>query len=177
MNYLKYYRILLNAEINKYVQRKYIKIPSKYKSVLIRNYGELYLYNFFDEIWVDINKFLAEDKEILLKLISFLIKKNKKIYLLEEIKVLTDEDIKNLYKLSKNIFVKPLYMEKSKSIASNQILLCDISSYVLIIEKLDYFEKICCKYYTNDFDRALFTIVQLSDYLKFGKMKRILFHS
>lgn len=167
MNYLKYLNIILKAKINKKIQLKYVKINKNYKSVLIRNYGELYLSYFYNEVWIRIDKYLAQDKKVLLKIVSYLIKKNKKIYLVEEVKVFTDEDIKYLYSLSRNIFIDQRYMDKTKAMAGNQILLSDITSYVLILEKLDYFEKICNKYCKTDFDKALFTIIQLSDYVKY----------
>ena len=167
MNYLKYLNIIIKAKINKKIQLKYIIINKNYKSVLIRNYGELYLAYFYNNVWIRIDKYLAQDKKVLLKVVSYLIKQNKKIYLVEEVKAFTDEDIKYLYSLSGNIFIKQMYMDKSKALAGNQILLTDISSYMLILEKLDYFEKVCNKYFKTDFDKALFTIVELSDYVTY----------
>ena len=94
-------------------------------------------------------------------------KKHKTIYLIEEEKAFTDDDIRYLYNISRNIFIYQLYMDKTNAIASNQIFTCDILSYMLILDKLDFYEKICNKYCKTDLDKALFTIVELANYIKF----------
>jgi hypothetical protein len=137
---------MIQTKINKKIQMRYVKIDHPEIPVLIRNYGELYLADFFDEVWIDINKYMAKDKEILFKIVGSLIKKGKKIGLKEEIKMFTDNDIKRLYEMDRSISIDERYIDKSKSIAGNQILRCDVTSYRLIIDKLDYFEKICNKY-------------------------------
>lgn len=169
MNYLKYFNILLKAKINKKLQMRYVTITDNTKEVVIRNFGELYLSEFFNEICINIDKYMASDKEILLKIIVKLAQKNKKIRLIENVKVFTDEDIKYLYEISQKITLFDRYMDNSKSLAGNQILMCDISSYRLIIEKLDYFEEICNKYFKNDFEKIIFSIVELADYIEYSE--------
>lgn len=171
INYIKYFFIILKAKINKTIQMKYIYIPNEQKSVVIRSFSELYLSEFFEEIFLVINKEIANQKELLMKIIKLLVRKNKKLYLEEDVKVFNDDDIKYLFSLNKNIIINERYIDKSKSLAGNQILAVDLSSYILILEKLDFFEKICEKYCKSDFEKIIFTMVELADYVRYGDSK------
>lgn len=168
MDSLKYLMIVLKSKINKKLQKRYYIFDDNYENMAIKRFGDLNLADYSDKIYIIIDRNMAREKNILMKIIKRLIKQGKKIYLIEEVKVFNDEDIANLYQLSKNIIFFDKYMEMTKELARNQNLWVDISSYVLIIDKLNYFQKICEKYCRTDLDKLIFAMVQVSNYIKYG---------
>lgn len=172
MDNLKYCLILIKSKINKKLQRRYYIIDDKYDSIVMKRFGDMHFTEYTNMVYIDIDSNMAKEKKVLLKIIKRLVLKGKKVYLYEQVKTFTDEDIVNLYKLSKNIVFFDKYMENSKEIAANQILEVDISSYVLIIDKLNYFQKVCEHYCKTDLDKVIFTVVQLANYVKYGYYSR-----
>lgn len=169
MDTLKYWMILLKAKINKKLQRRYFIFQDKYENIEIRRFSDYYLTELTDLVYFRIDTNMAKEKKVLLKLITRLVEKGKKVYLIEEAKIFSDEDITYLYKLDNKIMFFDKYIEISHELASNQILEIDAASYVLVIEKLNYFQKICEKYCKNDLDKVIFSAVQLSNYVTYSE--------
>ena len=164
----KYWKVIIKAKINKKLQRKFYIFNESYENIAIERFGDFYLTELSNKIYFIIDKNMAKEKNVLLKLIKNLIEKGKNIYLVETVKTFSDEDITYLYTLSNKIIFFNKYMEISHELAVNQILEVDISSYVLIIDKLNYFKKICEKYCKTDFEKIIFSAVQISNYVKYG---------
>ncbi len=169
METLKYWRILLKAKINKRLQRRYFIFNDSYESIAVKRFSDYYLTELSNMIYFFIDANMAKEKKVLLKLITRLVEKGKKVYLYEEVKTFSDEDITYLYKLSNKIMFFDKYIEISHELASNQILEIDAASYALIIDKLNYFQKICNKYCKNDLDQVIFSAVQISNYVKYSE--------
>ena len=169
METLKYWRILLKAKINKKLQRRYFIFNDSYESIAVKRFSDYYLTELSNMIYFFIDANMAKEKKVLLKLITRLVEKGKKVYLYEEVKTFSDEDITYLYKLSNKIMFFDKYIEISHELASNQILEIDAASYALIIDKLNYFQKICKKYCKNDLDQVIFSAVQISNYVKYSE--------
>lgn len=172
MDNFKYWKVLLEAKINRKLQRRYYRFKDSYESILVRRFGEFHLTELSNVIYILIDANMAKEKNVLLKLVKRLIDQGKKVYLFEEVKVFSDEDIAYLYTLSNKIVFFNKYMDISHELAANQILEVDIASYVLIIDKLNYFEKICNKYCKNDFEKVIFTAVQIANYVKYGYLTK-----
>lgn len=134
----------------------------------MRRFSDLFLTEFSNKIYIEIDYNMAREKSILLRIIKKLLKKGKEVYLYEKERVFTDDDIINLYKLNKKIVFNTRYIDSSNQMASNQIFDIDISAYVIVIDKLKYFQKKCEQYCKNDLDKVIFTIVQISNYVKYG---------
>ena len=137
MDTLKYWMVLLKAKINKRLQRRYFIFDDRYENIEVRRFSDYYLTELTNLVYFRIDANMAKEKKVLLKLITRLVEKGKKVYLLEEVKTFSDEDIKYLYMLSNKIIFFDRYIEISHELASNQILEVDAASYVLIIGKLN----------------------------------------
>lgn len=169
MDTLKYWMVLLKAQINKKLQRRYFIFNDSYESIAVKRFSDYYLTELSNMIYFIIDANMAKERKVLLKLITRLVEKGKKVYLYEKVKTFSDEDITYLYKLSNKIIFFDKYMEISHELASNQILEVDAASYVLIIEKLNYFQKICEKYCKSDLDKVIFSAVQIANYVNYSE--------
>ena len=169
MDTLKYWMVLLKAQINKRLQRRYFIFDDKYEGITVQRFSDYYLTELSNKIFFVIDTNMAKEKQVLLKLIENLVKKGKTIYLYEKVKTFSDEDISYLYMVSKKIIFFQKYIEISHELALNQILEVDAASYVLIIEKLNYFQKVCERYCKNDLDKVIFSAVQISNYVYYSE--------
>lgn len=164
---LKYFGIIFKSKLNKILQKRFVYIPETQQNVLIRSFSELYAAEYVNEVAISIDTNLAKEKEVLKLIIKRLIMQNKKIIIIEEIRAFTDDDLKEFATLGRDIHIDQRYMEPSKAIAQNQVLYTDMTSYVLIMEKLDFFEAICNKYCNSEYEKVVFAIVSLMDYMKY----------
>lgn len=169
MDTLKYWMVLLKARINRKLQRRYFIFNDRYEGIAVKRFSDYYLTELSNMIYFYIDANMAKEKKVLLKLITRLVQQRKKIYLYEIVKTFSDEDITYLYKLDNSIIFFDKYIEISHEISSNQILEVDAASYVLVIEKLNYFQKICEKYCKNDLDKVIFSAVQISNYVRYSE--------
>ena len=169
MDTLKYWMVLFKAQINKRLQRRYFIFDDKYEGIDVKRFSDYYLTELSSNIYFIIDANMAKEKQVLLKLITHLAERGKKIYLYEKVKTFSDLDITYLYKVNKNIIFFDKYIEISHELAANQILEVDAASYVLIVEKLNYFQKICERYCKNDLDKVIFSAVQLSNYISYSE--------
>ena len=172
MDNLKYWWILIQAKINKRLQRRYYIIDDHYENIVMKRFGDYHLTELSNMIYIFIDANMAKEKNVLIKLIKRLVERGKKVYLYEIVRTFSDEDITYLYKLSNKIIFFNKYMEISHELAANQILEVDIASYVLIIDKLNYFQKVCERYCKTDLEKVIFSAVQISNYVKYGYLTR-----
>lgn len=164
---LKYYGIIFKSKLNKILQKRFIYIPDTQQNVLIKSFSELYATEYVNEVAISINSSLAKEREVLKLIVKRLIMQNKKVILIEEVRAFSDDDLKEFAELGIDIHIDQRYMEPSKAVAQNQVLYTDMTSYKLIMEKLDYFEVMCNKYCNTEFEKVLFTVVSLMDYMKY----------
>ena len=169
MDTLKYLMVLFKAQINKRLQRRYFIFDDHYEGINVNRFSDYYLTELSNDIYFIIDSNMAKEKGVLIKLITHLAEKGKTIYLYEKVKTFSDEDITYLYKVNKKIIFFDKYIEISHELASNQILEVDVASYVLIVEKLNYFQKICEKYCKNDLDKVIFSAIQIANYIHYSE--------
>lgn len=94
---------------------------------------------------------------------------DKEIIIEEHSKVLENKDIRDLYKLNRHIILNNVYIEKGHYRGSNEVYQCDINTYILIIEKIEFLLKICIKYFKTEEERIIFIISQITKYIKYVK--------
>ena len=164
---LKYFGIIFKSKLNKFLQKRFVYIPETQQNVLIKSFSELYAAEYVNEVAISINTNLAKEKEVLKLVIKRLILQNKRVILIEEVRAFDDNDLKEFAELGRDIHIDQRYMEPSKAVAQNQVLYTDMTSYVLIMEKLDFFEAICNRYCQSEYEKVVFTIVSLMDYMKY----------
>ena len=166
MSLLSYWGILLQAKVNKKIQHVQLADPSQ--PAPMRSFSELYLTEMSDSVDIIIDERMAKDKKNLLRIIRRLIKKNKKLWIAEIVKTFTEEDIRYIYDMDNTVRFFTRYIDPKGALGSNQILGIDIDSYMLILDKLRYFTKICLSYCSSDLDKVVFTITNLARYITYG---------
>lgn len=92
---------------------------------------------------------------------------NTEILLKEETKTLSNNDIKELYYLNKKIILNSVYISNSNILAKNEIYMCNIKTYILIIEKIEKLISICKKQYKTEEEQVLFIISQIAKHIKY----------
>lgn len=85
--------------------------------------------------------------------------------------MLKHNDVKYLSTINDKIVLNNIYIEHSKILARNEILQCDIMSYLLIMEKVEYLVKVCKANCNTQEEQIIFTLVQISDYIRYGKAR------
>lgn len=171
---LIYLKILIKKKINKKIQTHYfiININSS-ESVVMQKFEDLYLTDYCSGAIIIINKFNVTKKEELIQIVRYLTKKKKKIEIVEEERMLNSDDIRRLYNINNKIILNNAYIEKRVMRARNEILECDITTYLQILEKVQYFVQICKEKFKTEEEQIIFTIVQLSNYVRYGKIYEI----
>ena len=159
---LKYFGIIFKSKLNKFLQKRFVYIPETQQNVLIKSFSELYAAEYVNEVAISINTNLAKEKEVLKLVIKRLILQNKRVILIEEVRAFDDNDLKEFAELGRDIHIDQRYMEPSKAVAQNQVLYTDMTSYKLIMEKLDFFEAMCNKYCNTEFEKVLFVTTEQS---------------
>ena len=165
MSFLSYLGILIQAKINKKFQHIQLADPSM--PAPMRSFSELYLTDMSDGVDMYIDERMAKDKKNLLRIIRRLIKKNKQLWICENVKTFDEKDIRYIYDMDNTIVFLTRYIDPKGFLFSNQILEIDIESYMLVLDKLDYFQKICLSYCSSDLDKVIFTIANLATYIKY----------
>lgn len=166
----KYLRIILKSKINKIIQKRYVYVPSDVKSVVLSNFGDLFLTEYVENVYININSTIGADKEVLMLLLEGLLKKGKKLFINEELKILTYDDYKYLNSISDKIVINERYIEKTNSIASNQILSMTIANYFKMMNKLFYFVEQVIKNTNNDLEKVILTVLQITQYIEYGEI-------
>ena len=163
INYLKIKALIKIGEITK--KKQIITIPTNIENLLIRKEKDLCFVTRVHKFVLEVGRLGIKDA----KTVKSIIKNfpNKQITIFETEKVLSDQDIKEIYSFHRNIILDNMYMEKRNYKAKNEILRCDISTYMLIIEKIEYLNKICLEKFKQEDERIMFIITQLAKYIKF----------
>ena len=141
------------------------KIPTHIDNVLIKNEKNLWQVTKLKKFVLEVGRLGIKDAKTIKSIIKCF--PHKEIFILEKEKVLSNEDIIEIYKYHRNIVFEHRYIEKRNYRAKNEILVCDISTYILIIEKIKYLNKLCIEKFEKEDERILFIITQLSQYIKF----------
>ena len=163
INYLK---IKLIIKIGKMTRKKQIaSIPTNIENLLIKKEKDLCYAINLRRFFLQVGRLGIKDS----KTVKAIIKNfpNKQITIYETDKVLSNEDIKEIYSFHRNIILDSRYIEKRNYQAKNEIFRCDISTYMLIIEKIEYLNKICLEKFEKQDERIMFIITQLAKYIKF----------
>ena len=96
---------------------------------------------------------------------------NKEIQIYEKENLLKDKEKISLYNISRKIFINTQYIETKNYNAKNEVFLCDINTYILIIEKIRFLTKICKKNFSQQDEQIMFIITQLLKYIKYVDYK------
>lgn len=91
---------------------------------------------------------------------------NTEIELYEKEQLFSNDDIKELYNLNKKIIVNTEYFEKNLN-GKNEIYSCDISTYILIIQKIEYLLNICKNNFNSQIEQFMFIFTQILKYIKY----------
>ena len=166
MSLLSYWGILFQSKVNKKIQHVQLADPSA--PAPMRSFSELYLTDMSDSVDIVVNERMAAEKDNLLRVIRRLIKKNKQIYIIELVKAFSDADIRYIYDMDTTVKFYTSYIDPKGIIASNEKLEIDINSYMLILDKLEYFKKKCLEVCSTDMDKVLYTIANMANYITYG---------
>ena len=149
--YFNFYEEFKQSEKYLYIKRqsdfKYLYLAPKHKGIALGiQHNELF------------NK----------KLIKAIIKyfSNTEILLYEKEKLFTNEDIKEFYNINRKIIINTQYFEKNIN-AKNEVYNCDINTYMLIIEKVDYLNQICLENFVLEEEQFMFILTQILKYIKY----------
>lgn len=167
---LKYLGIILKSKINKVIQKRYVYVPSDVKEIELSNYGDLFLTEYVNTVYINVNKTIGFDKEVLSLVIKRLLNQGKTVYINEEIKMFTYDDYVDFLKISSNFFINERYIEKTNSLASNQILTMTIHDYVQMMKKLLYFTAKVEATVSDDLQKIILTILQITQYIEYGEV-------
>lgn len=137
---------------------KYISIKRK------ADFKYFYLIPKYKGIALEIKHNELFDKKLIKKIIEYF--SNTEIILYEKEKLFTNEDIKDFYNINRKITINTQYFEKDIN-AKNEIYYCDINTYILIIEKIDFLTKICKENFTSEEERFMFIVTQILKYIKY----------
>ena len=124
----------------------------------------LYLVPKFKGIALGIRHNQMFDKKLIKSIIEYFY--NTEIILYEEEKLFTNDDIREFYNINRKVIVNTQYFEKEFN-AKNEIYFCDINTYILIIEKIDFLTNICVKNFTTEEERFMFILTQILKYIKY----------
>lgn len=166
MSWLSYLGILFQAKINKKFQHIQLADPSK--PAPMRSFSELYLTEMSDGVNMFIDNRMAKDKQNLLRVIKRLIKQNKQLMIIEMVKTFDEKDIRYIYEMDNTVKLFTRYIDAEGYLGVNQILEIDIESYMIILDKLDYFKKRCLEQCSTDLDKVIYTIANLANYIKYA---------
>ena len=160
-------KILIREKFNKRIQKRYVYVPAGTSNIVITSYSELYLTESVPKIYIDVSKKMAEDKNTFLAFVGILLQRGKTVVIVENEKMFEDEDIKLFAAYSKNIYINQRYIDSSNSIARNQKLEVKIDTLRTIIDKIEFFKEKCNEVCMNDFDKVIYTMVNLTDYISY----------
>ena len=149
--YKDYYNELEKNENYIYIKRKsdfkFFYLVPKYKGIALGiQHNELF------------------DKKIIKKIIELF--SDTKIILYEKEKLFSNEDIRKFYNINRKIIINTQYFEKCIN-SKNEIYSCDINTYMLIIEKIEFLTKICTDNFKSQEEQFMFIITQMLKYIKY----------
>lgn len=163
---LDYLKIKAIIELGKLTKKKQIeRIPTNIDNYLIKKENKLWQITKVRKFVLQVGKLGIRDA----KTVKAIIKNfpHKEILIYETDKILSNEDIKEIYNYHRNIIFDNTYMEKRNYNAKNEIFKCDINTYVLIIDKIEYLNKICLGKFEQEDERIFFIMTQLAKYIKY----------
>ena len=149
--YQNYYDELKKSDKYLYIKRKsdfkYFYLVPKYKGIALGiQHNELF------------------DKKLVKEIIEYF--SNTDILLYEKEKLFSNEDIREFYKINRKIIVDTQYFEKGIN-SKNEIYHCDINTYILIIDKIEFLTKQCQKNFIQEEEKFMFILTQILKYIKY----------
>ena len=168
-NKMEYLKIKNIININKMKNKRYFDdLDYIDKFLIVKRKSDLkYLYIALKAKGIVIN---AGDKEIEnVNTIKAIIENfpNKEIEICENTKVLSNNDIKDIYQINRKVYINNRYIEKRNIMARNEVYVSDISTYILIIDRIEFLIQICKKYFSTPDEQIMFVISQILKYIKF----------
>ena len=169
MNRLKYFKLRCKIKYNKLKNKQYyINFEKRDKYLLINKKFDLrflYLVPKMKGIIIKLGNNQIHDVELVKCVARYF--NNTEICIDEETKILSNDDIKELYFINKKIVLNNLYIAKHNILAKNEIYRSDIKTYILILEKIEQLTSICKKYYKTEEEQILFVISQIVKHIKY----------
>lgn len=163
---LVYLKIKAKIKLQKIIKKDFIKnYPESDKIIKIEKIKDLYLVTKFKGMQLYIEKKELKDVNIIKAIIKCF--KYKEIEIYEKEKILSNNDIREIAKISRNVFVNSKYMERRNLRASNEIFRCDITTYLMILDKIDFLLKYCNNHFEKEDEKVFFIITQLGKYIKY----------
>ena len=163
-------KILIKHSIKKYRKKNadyYEGLEKKDKYVLIKNksyFQYLYLVPKSRGIVLNIRHNEIFDKKMIKKIIECF--PNTEIILCEYEKLLTNDDIKDLSKISRKLIINTQYFERNL-MSQNEIYSCDIETFLLIIQKVEFINNICKNNFTSQSEQFMFILTQILKYIQY----------
>ena len=169
MNKLKYFKLKCKIKYYKSKNKKYfLGFERTEKYLLIKKNFDLkflYLVPKMKGIIIKLGKNQFQDIEMCKCIANYF--NNTQIYIEENTKTLSNNDIRELYYLNKNIILNNVYIASRNVLARNEIYSCDIKTYILILEKIEHLATICRNYYSTEEEQILFIISQITKHIKY----------
>ena len=163
LNLLKIKAIIKLGKITK--KKRIATIPTDLENVLIKTEKNLWQITKLKKFVLEVGRLGIKDAKTVKSIVKCF--PNKEIYIYETEKILSNEDIKEIYTYHRNIILEHRYIETRNYQAGNEILRCDISTYIMIIEKIEYLNKICLEKFQREDERIMFIITQLAKYIRY----------
>lgn len=159
-------RYTINKNKRKYKQY-FEQLKKSNKFLYIRKKSDfkyLFLVPKFSGITLGIKHDELFDKKLVKAIIEYFY--DIEIELYEKEKLFTNDDIKELYNISRNIKVNTQYFEKYLN-SKNEIYSCDIDTYMLIIEKVEFLKSVCTQNFISQDEQFMFVLTQILKYIKY----------
>ena len=163
---LVYFFICIRLKIQKITKKEVLKnYPQSDKMVVIERIHDLYIVSKYKGLQI----YVSNNELNNIKIIKAIVKifKDKTIEIYEKQKILSNNDIRELSKISRNIYLNSKYMERRNLNALNEVFCCDITTYLMILDKIEFLVGKCNKNCNKTDEKVIFIITQLIKYIKY----------
>ena len=168
-NKLEYIKIKNIISFNKMKNKKYFdEMEYKEKYLLVKkttDFKYLYLVPKLKGIIINAGNKEIEKVDTIKAIVEIFY--DKEIQISENTKILSNNDIKDIYRTNRKVYINSRYIEKRKTMAKNEVYDCDVGTYVLIIERIEFLISICKKYFSRPEEQIIFVISQITKYIKY----------
>ena len=169
MNKLKYLIFKLKLKYNKIKNKqRFLNFEKTDKYLLVKKKFDtrfLYLVPKMKGIIIELGKNNIQDIELIKFIASYYY--DKEIIIKERTRIFSNNDIKELYYINRNIILDNVYIANRNILAKNEIYTCDIKTYILILEKIEHLISICKEHYKTEEEQIIFIIAQIAKHIKY----------
>lgn len=163
---LVYFFICIRFKIQKFIKRDVIKnYPQSDKMVIIDKIHDLYIVSKYKGLQLYVSNNELKDIKVIKAIVKIF--RDKEIEIYEKQKILSNNDIRDLAKISRKIYLNSKYMERRHLNARNEVFCCDITTYLMILDKVDFLVEQCNKNCNRIDEKVIFIITQLLKYIKY----------